>query len=312
MCTNHKSRSTKINILVLITAIAVALSIWSNLWADNVSPSNGRIVFVNWDLQILLLDMKSNRVSQLTRNGTNLWPRWSFDGKKIAFASVRNGHNSEIYVMDSDGRNQNRVTFTKNGEASDPHWGVGGILYFRTTIGGVIQENSINLVSREIKAISSSGEVSSKTIKERLELRKRIYQIFPSHDGKYQILYFGYEKRIELLELASGTKRELKAINPGQPSWSKDSKRIAYVTGQIPNQVLMIFEVKGNTYEEIVLGRGPDMGCGGEISWNANSTRMVHSCGTPYAEKPDSWLYIIDLETQKSLKLIKGSSPDWY
>jgi hypothetical protein len=54
------------------------------------------------------------------------------------------------------------------------------------------------------------------------------------------------------------------------------------------------------------------MGCGGEVSWNANSTRIVYPCGSPYAEKLDSWLYIIDIETKKSLKLIKGSSPDWY
>jgi hypothetical protein len=196
--------------------------------------------------------MKSNRVSQLIRNGTNLWPTWSFDGKKIAFCSVRDDHKPEIYIMDADGTNQRRVTFTENGEATDPHWGLGDILFFRTTVKGVLQENSKDLSSGDIKVISSTGEVSDKTIKGRLEQRKQIYQLYPSRDGKYQILYFGYEKRIELLEMASGTKRELKTINPGQPSWSKDSKRIAYVTGEIPNQVLMIFEVKGDTYKEIV------------------------------------------------------------
>ncbi|PIV20896.1 MAG: hypothetical protein COS40_10195 [Deltaproteobacteria bacterium CG03_land_8_20_14_0_80_45_14] len=302
---------TKLLWALIIFAAILELYV-SYLWADNVSQPNGKIVFVSWDFQIMLLDMKSRHVSQLTKSGSNLWPRWSFDGKKIAFGSVRGDHKPEIYIMDAEGTNQRRVTFTKNGEATDPHWGVDKILYFRSIVRGVIQENSIDLVNGEIKVISSTGEVSGKTIKERLEQRKRIYQIFPSGDGKYQILYFRYGEKLELLELASGTKRELRAGPKGQPSWSKDSKRIDYVTGQIPDQVLMIFDVKENTYEEINLGRGPNTGCGGEPSWNANSSRIVYPCATPYAEKSDSRLYILDLETKKSSMLIKGGSPDWH
>jgi len=312
MCLKNKFLTRKFFTHVLIMAIIGALILWSNVWADNVTQPNGRMVFVSWDSQIMLLDMKSNRVSLLTKSGTNLWPRWSFDGKKIAFASIKGGHDSEIYVMDADGRNQRRVTYTKNGEASDPHWGVDKILYFRSVVRGVVQENSIDLVTGEIKLIRSTGEVSGRTIKERLEQRKRIYQIFPSRDGKYQILYFEYEKRLELLEMAKGTRREIRATNPGHPSWSKNSKRVAYVTGYIPDQVLTIFDVKENNYYEIMVGRGPDTGCGGELSWNGSSSRIVYSCATPYEEKPDSWLYVLDLETKKSLKLIKGGSPDWH
>jgi TolB protein len=35
--------------------------------------------------------------------------RWSPDGRKIAFTSIRDG-NAEIYVMDSDGKNPQRLT----------------------------------------------------------------------------------------------------------------------------------------------------------------------------------------------------------
>ncbi len=311
MCRKNRSLPSKFFAQLFMIAVTATLIIWSNVWADDITQPYGQIVFASWDSQIMLLDMKSSRVSQLTNSGMNLWPRWSFDGKKIAFASIRGGHNSEIYVMDTDGRNQNRVTFTKNGEASDPHWGVGKILYFRTILKGVIQENSVDLVSGEIRVISSSGEVSGRTIKERLEQRKRIYQIFPSRDGKYQILYFGYEKRLDLLERVTGTRREIRAVNPGQPSWSKDSKRVAYVSGNVPELILTIFDVKENKYEGIKLPSGPDTGCGGELSWNASSTQIVFSCASPYGEKPDSWLYVLDMETQKSSKLIKGSSPDW-
>ena len=297
---------------VLTTIILGTLIITSNVRSATISQLNGSIVSSNWDNHIMLLDMKSSRVIQLTKSGTNLWPTWSFDGKKIAFASVRGEHKREICIMDADGRNEKRVIYTKNGDASDPHWGVGSLLYFETVVKGVLQENSIDLISGDMKVISSTGEVSAKTIKELLEKRKHIYQIFPSRDGKYQMLYFRHQQKLELLELASGTKRELRGGRQGQPSWSKDSKRVAYVTGEIPDQVLMIFDVKENTYEEIHLGRGPDTGCGGKTSWNGSSSRIVYSCGTPYSQKEDSRLYMLDLETKKSSMLIKGSSPDWH
>ena len=37
-------------------------------------------------------------------------PSWSPDGKRIAFTSMRNGGNREIYVMDADGGNQRNLT----------------------------------------------------------------------------------------------------------------------------------------------------------------------------------------------------------
>jgi len=127
------------------------------IWAEKSSQLDGQIVFVSCDFQIMAIDMKSLRLSQLTKTGTNLWATWSFDGKKIAFASVRGEHKREIYIMDADGRNEKRVIYTKNGDASDPHWGVGSLLYFETVVKGVLQENSIDLISGDMKVISSTG-----------------------------------------------------------------------------------------------------------------------------------------------------------
>lgn len=49
-----------------------------------------------------------HRVVRLTDTG-GYWPTWSPDGRKIAFASERDG-NSEIYVMNADGSNVTRLT----------------------------------------------------------------------------------------------------------------------------------------------------------------------------------------------------------
>ena len=52
-------------------------------------------------------------VIQLTNSQANNWgPSWSSDGSNILFSSERNG-NTEIYVMNADGRNQIRLTKDK-------------------------------------------------------------------------------------------------------------------------------------------------------------------------------------------------------
>jgi len=45
----------------------------------------------------------------------DMLPAWSPDGRSIAFVSTRDG-NPEIYVMDSQGQNQRRLTFNPGGD----------------------------------------------------------------------------------------------------------------------------------------------------------------------------------------------------
>src|SRR5262245_20949985 len=60
---------------------------------------------------LFTIDLASGSIAQLTsgRNHHDGNARWSPDGKKIAFISTRSG-NWDLYVMDADGTNVQRVT----------------------------------------------------------------------------------------------------------------------------------------------------------------------------------------------------------
>ena len=87
----------------------------------SISPCGKYIVYQSYvgdSLVIAVVDVESREKNILTdpqfANGS---PAWSNDGSKIVFDSNRDG-NFEIFVMDTDGRNQRQLTFTDDSENS--------------------------------------------------------------------------------------------------------------------------------------------------------------------------------------------------
>ena len=91
------------------------------------SPDGERIAFARWDgtiknltinFEIYVMDVDGGNPQNLTNNlFDDRYPSWFPDGERIVFVSKRDGHfigdfglTSEIYVMDADGQNQQRLT----------------------------------------------------------------------------------------------------------------------------------------------------------------------------------------------------------
>jgi TolB protein len=78
----------------------------------NWSSDSSRVIFCSDDdlkppaknaSEIFSVDLKSRQVSTLISGGTNTYPSWSPDGKKIVFRRMLGEMNSEVFVANADG-----------------------------------------------------------------------------------------------------------------------------------------------------------------------------------------------------------------
>ncbi len=104
------------------------------------SPNGKRIVFSSdrdndrdHNIEIYVMDADGENQERLTNNLTeDQYPSWSPDGQRIAFSARRDGHvenefgiTYEIYVMDTNGGNEQRLTENRNNDWN-PSWSPDG------------------------------------------------------------------------------------------------------------------------------------------------------------------------------------------
>lgn len=97
------------------------------------SPAAGKIAFVSsrdGNPEIYTINTDGTDLTRLTNDpAVDEEPAWSPDGQRIAFVSERSGVGSALYVMNADGSNVIRRTFSSlvsSGFASNPSWSPDG------------------------------------------------------------------------------------------------------------------------------------------------------------------------------------------
>ncbi len=109
-------------------------------FAPRFSPDGQRIIMSlqsddGRDSNIVEMDLRSRQFRQLTNTtAINTAPSYSPDGTQVVFESDRGG-TQQIYVMNSDGSGQNRISFGK-GRYSTPVWSPDGKYIAFTRQGG--------------------------------------------------------------------------------------------------------------------------------------------------------------------------------
>ena len=124
----------------------------------SVSPDGRRIAFAASPLkegkfqrpQIFFADINGNVISQITHDKkSNFSPSFSPDAQKIAFSSRDDDQDSDIYIIDIDGKNLKQMTSSPMSEAN-PAWGVGGA----TLLYQAGQEGQSKVMKMGVKGIA--------------------------------------------------------------------------------------------------------------------------------------------------------------
>lgn len=74
-----------------------------------------------FDVWRMAVDGSDPRNLTADHAGDGAYPAWSPDGRWIAFDSNREGDDNEIYLMDADGSNVRRVTWSPRADLA-PLW----------------------------------------------------------------------------------------------------------------------------------------------------------------------------------------------
>lgn len=184
---------------------------------------------------LYIIPIKGGEPKRVTKEVMSFWHGWSRDGKTLAYCAERNG-NYDIYTISTEGGTEKRLTSTEGLDDGPDYSFDGKYIYF----------NSYRTAHMQIWRMNSDG-----TNPEQLTFDDNSnWFAHPSPDNKW-IVYIAYtsdEKQNHLfgknvkLRLMNTKTKEIKDLSPvfygGQgtinvPSWSADSKKIAFVSYSI-------------------------------------------------------------------------------
>ncbi len=179
--------------------------------------------------EIYVMDADGGNPQNVTNNRHDDWvPSWSPDGKRIVFISYREGHfigdfeliTSEIYVMDADGGNQQRLTENRKNDWS-PSWSPDGTrIVFSSDRKG-------DFINNEIYVMDADGKNQQRLTENRHEDGAPSW----SPDGKRIVFVSDREGNHEIyvMDTDGGNLQNL-TNNPGGdfgPAWFGDAFAVA-------------------------------------------------------------------------------------
>jgi Tol biopolymer transport system component len=272
---------------------------------------SGRILFqsdLDGDNEIYVLTAEG--LTKLTDNAwDDRYPRWSPDGKRIAFSANPRG-SFDLFVMDPDGKNPEAVTDTPEDEL-DVAWAPdGNSLVFtrdaRRIPGGDEATWTIDLASRRtVEAVR--GFHRSNGLADISPATRGIVFTGKRRLGGWGIFYF--DPRDESVrELAKGG-------GACRPRFSPDGRKIVYVSsGADGKGDIWVMNADGSAQDRIT---ARDDTFDYFPSWSPDGTQIVFCSNArdKYADRGDWGLYLISLAGREAVRLLDTAGrdvfPDW-
>jgi Tol biopolymer transport system component len=204
---------------------------------------------------------------------------------KIAFVSERDG-NEEIYVMNADGSNVQRLTFDPVGSPKsdvNPAWSPDG-----TRIAFVSNRNG----NYEIYVMNADGSNQQRlTSSSHSDLNPTWSpdgtRIAFATNRDTNGLYYGYEIYVMNTDGSNQQRLTYNSVDDVNPAWSPDGTRIAFATQRDGNYEIYVMNADGSNQQRMTSNTAVD----GNPAWSHNGTRIVfvRNIGLYYSE-----IYIIN------------------
>ncbi len=182
---------------------------------------------------VYTLPITGGTPKRITKNAPSYWHGWSPDGKTLAFVGERNG-DFDIYTIPVDGGEESRLTTAKGLDDGPEYSPDGKYIYFNSA-------NRANADMADAFRWERTGTSDSP-----MNTTTGFPHISP--DGKWMVI-ISFDKsvtghpankdvQLRLMSLSDGKITVLAKLFGGQgtinvPSWSPDSKRVAFVSYQL-------------------------------------------------------------------------------
>ncbi|HYG33547.1 MAG TPA: hypothetical protein VEC99_02105, partial [Clostridia bacterium] len=172
---------------------------------------------------------------QITALAPSYWHGWSPDGSTLAYCAERDGE-FDVYTIPATGGEEKRLTTAKGLDDGPDYTADGKFIYF----------NSDRTGTMHIWRMKPDGSQQEQITQDEFNN----WFPHPSPDGKW-LVFLSYEKdvtghpankpvRLRIMPLSGGPIQELARLFGGQgtinvPSWSPDSKQVAFVSYELIN-----------------------------------------------------------------------------
>ncbi len=224
---------------------------------------------------------------QLTDQAANKEPAWSPDGAQIAFSSNRAG-NYEIYVMDKDGSNKERLTETNQEFTDDlPAWSPDGlrIAFSRSFRSGDSIVTTIQVMDKD----GSNGEPLTEGKEPAWSPDGAQIAFSSNRAGNYEIYVMNKD--------GSNKERLTEGV---QPAWSPDGAQIAFSSNRAGNYEIYVMDKDGLNKERLTYNSSDDR----TPTWSPDGAQIAFSSGS-------RGIYVMNVDGSNKERLTEGVQPAW-